>query len=199
MLKTQRANENTSNIFPVITISQLLSQSYALFNFGVENTSSCFCNVHVISGVQRAWGLRRRCTALSRHLGWVVGTAAGSCGRAGGSPTCRGAAVGLPGHKGGRQSPEATPGRCGVVGVKTGAASGQGRKLLSCLAPGCLSPKLCYRALQLCAEVPHRAYLHFSFFCFIWKEPGLRCRGADSDPGNCRELGRQHSISTSWL
>ena len=128
--------------------------------------------------------------ALSWHLMWVMTTAAGSCGKAAGSLTCHGAAVGLLGHEGCRQSPGATPGRCGVVGLKMGAGSRQGRRLLSCLAPGRLSPKRCSRVLQLCVDVPHRAYLHFSFFCFIWKEPGLWCRGADSNPGEVQGAGQ---------
>lgn len=89
MPKTRRANENTPNIFPVITSSQLLSQSYVFFSFGVEKAGSCFCNVHVISRVWGAWGL----PAWFRHLRWVMGAAGGSCGKAAGSlRTCCGAA-----------------------------------------------------------------------------------------------------------
>lgn len=126
-----------------------------------------------------------------------MGTAAGSCGGAGCSPTCCGAVAGLLGYQGGRQNPGTTPGRCIMVGVKPGSASVQGRRLLSCLVPGHFSPKLSSRALQLCAEVPHRPHLHFSF-SFIWKEPGLWCKEANSDLGRCRELGRLCSINTSW-
>lgn len=41
------------------------------------------------------------------------------------------------------------------------------------------SSKLFSRTLKLCVKVSHRAYLHFSSFCCVWKEPGLQCRGAE--------------------
>lgn len=113
MLETQRESENTSNIFPLITISPFLSQDYVLFSYDVEKAGSCFCNVHIISRVWRVWRLRRR---------WSEGDD-GSCGRPAGFLTCQGAAVEMPGHEGGRQSPRAATGRCVLEGVNVGAAT----------------------------------------------------------------------------
>lgn len=114
MLEAQRENENTSNIFPFITTSLFLSQDHVCFNYGVENAGSCHCHVHVISSVWRAWRLRKR--------GSEGGD--GSCGRPARFLTCQEAAVEVPGHEGGRQSPRATTGRCGIEGVNVGAANG---------------------------------------------------------------------------
>lgn len=63
------------NIFPVITSSQLLSQSYILSNFGVEKVGSCFCNVNVIvvSGEHGGSG-EGDLPTLSWHLRWVMST-----------------------------------------------------------------------------------------------------------------------------
>lgn len=79
-----------------------------------------------------------------------------------------------------KQSPRATTGRCGIEGVSVGAAMDEEGVSFHALNQG-NSPKLFSRTLKLCVKVPHRGYLNFSSSCCVWKEPGLQCRGADSD------------------
>lgn len=181
MLETQRKNENTSNVFPFITISLFLSQDYVLFNYGVEKAGSCLCNVHVISVVWRGWRLRRR---------WPEGSD-GSCGRPAGFLTCQGAAMKEAGRDPGpAQEDLAYKGWMWELPMKKAGGS-------FCALNQGNSPKLLSRTLKLCVKVPQRAYFHFSSFCCVWKELGFQCRVADSDWGRCRQLDRCYSLSTS--